>query len=547
MPIVAVNQVGQAGLLLDTPPAEIPANAWSRGINARFYNGVVQAMHGDRRLVSDMPQQPTWGMCVRDDIAVNAKWVIAAGDRVYALEGVTLYDITPATPGTPPAVPSWSGDMLGLQIVMHDSQRTPWWWTDANVSTPMVPLPNWPAGMKAYTIRSFKQVLVALDITKADGKHFPTMVKWSHPADPGFAPPTWNEADETKDAGETVLAETSGACKDCVPLRDVNIIYKSDSVYGMTFIGGVFIFRFYKIFGDWGIPHRNCACEYVTGKHFCFTGTDLVIHDGNQVRSVISGKVKSLLKQITVDQLPACFVCTNPGFSEVWFGFRRSLDGMIAADTAIVYNYQEDTVTLRSLPNYRYIGTGRVDPQALPNQTWDGAPQTWDGAGIMWAEYSQVPAFQRLLGMGDMCLNWTDGLQSIHGPLTLERAYVGIPIRADKPPDFSAMKFVRRVWPRFTGQKGVKIQVTFGSADDVGEEIRWRKPMIFQIGITRKFDITLSGKVMAIRLECDAPSDLPFPPWNINDGAFPTGINGVPVPLWRYSGLDIDVKPVGEM
>jgi hypothetical protein len=466
------------------------------------------------------------------------------------MNGNTLVDITPAVPGDVPSQEEacWSGGTLGLRVVLNNTYGAPWWWQDPDSLAPMIALPNWPTGLKCYTLRSFKQVLVALNITKGND-NYPQMVKWSHPADPGLPPSSWDEADETKDAGETVLAETPGSCVDCVSLRDSNVIYKTDSVWGMQYIGGVFIYRFVKIFGDWGIPNRNCAVEFTAGQHFCFTGSDLYVHDGNTARSVAIGKFKSLVRTITVDQLPTCYVVNNPGFDEVWFCWRRENDGRLGADTALVWNHKDNTMSVRILQDYRYIGTGRVDPNAEAIDTWDVSGNTWDAANVVWAESAQIPAFMRLLGLGPTNLTWVDGTDTMHGPLLLERTYVGIPTRTDKAPDLSAMKFVRRVWPRFVGQTGTQLKVTFGSADSVGEDIKWREPLTFIIGTTRKFDITLSGKVMAIRIEADTMSQptVPYIEDEMDQPRPKADLPATPVGLWRFNGMDIDVKAAGEM
>lgn len=528
MGIVSVALAGQHGIAKDLAPAELPANAWSDGLNVRFNAGEVEAMRGDVELATTAGQ-PRWALPTFNALLEIATWVIPVDSKVYALQGRTLTDISltgaPTVPITEPE--GWTGGVLGTYVVTHDNKRAPWGWTSPVVGTPMVLLPNWPAGMLAYTLRSFKQYLIALGVTKG-GTFYPTMVKWSHPADPGFAPPSWDETDPTKDAGETVLAETPGQCMDCVSLRDVNIIYKRDSVWGMQYIGGVFVFRFYKIFGDFGIPNRNCAVEYISGKHFVFTGTDLIVHDGNSAQSVVTGKMRKFMRDITTEQISTCYVCTNPAMDEAWLCWNNQSSGEPWATVALVYNYKENTLALRELGNYRFIQSGRVDPVAVNGDAWSARSESWDDSGVAWLEYDQIPEYQRLLAVGDGKITWVDGQASPLGTGFLERTYIGIPTRADKAPDLSAMKFVRRVWPRLTGEPGMRLLVTFGSADSVAEDIRWRAPLEFIIGTTRKFDITLSGKVMAVRIECPATT----PP---------------AVGLWKFNGMDIDVKATGEM
>ena len=71
----------------------------------------------------------------------------------------------------------------------------------------------------------------------------------------------------------------------------------------MQFIGGTYVFRFYKIFDDFGIANRDCAVEFSSGKHCVFTGTDLVVHDGQTSLSVVSGKMRKLLRSLDMPQI----------------------------------------------------------------------------------------------------------------------------------------------------------------------------------------------------------------------------------------------------
>jgi len=525
MPIISLPNPGSIGLVQDIPPAELPAGAWSEVRNVRFKQGSVQSMPSDQ-VLQTVPYQPEWCLSIQGALGSTASWVLASDQKAYSLEGQTLTDITPpAVTSLPQDGLNWSGGGLGMVTVLHNAMDAPWAWLSPNPATKMVLLANWPAGMKAYTLRSFKQYLIALQVTKGASYH-PTMVKWSHPADPGTVPVSWDETDPTRDAGEYSLSETPGKCIDCVSMKDLNIIYKQDSVWGMQYIGGTYIFKFFKIFGDFGMPVRGCAAEYSSGKHFVFTGTDLVTHDGNSSKSIADGKVKKMLSEINEEQMACCFVTLHPAQAEVWFCLRRGPATKYAADTAIIWNWQENTLTIRDLPDYRYIAPGRVDSVSSTQAVWATNTATWDTAGVVWAEYADIPAFQRLLGLGDMNLNWVDGLSQQKTPILLERTYVGFPVKSNAPPDLSCRKFVRRVWPRFTGATGTRLYISFGTADSVAESIKWRAPKLFVIGVTRKSDITLSGKVMAMRVTEDPATAGQF--------------------VWKYSGMDIDIEAEGE-
>lgn len=524
MAIVSSASPGGIGLVLDVEPAELAPEAWSEAVNMRFYAKSAKVMGADSQIAAST-EQMEYGIPAQSTSGVGAAWLLSSDTKAWALQGQTLTDVTPtAVAGISGSSLNWSGGNLGSLAFLNNGLQKPWVWMDNNPATPMVELPNWPVNMTAKCLRSFKQYLIALNVSKASAQ-YPTMVKWSHPADPGVVPPSWDEADPTKDAGEFPLSETPGACVDCVPMKDVNIIYKTDSVWGMQLIGGVFIFRFYKIFGDFGMPVRNCAVEYVSGKHFVFTGTDIMIHDGNSSRSIATNKVKKLFRLISASQLASCYVTVHPAMNEVWFCYRQATDGKIAADTALCYNHLDDTWTSRKLPDYRFIGTGVVEPQETAALTWATVTSTWEEAGIAWGEYASIPAYMRLLGMGELTVNWVDGTELGFAPARLERTYVGVPMQTGKAPDLSLNKFISRIWPRFKGVNGTKLTVTFGTSNSVSKDIAWRDPKTFIIGTTEKLDLTLTGKMLGVRIETAVDSP-------VQGG-------------WSYHGFDMSILPAG--
>lgn len=524
MAIVSNALPGTLGLIVDQEPAEIPPGAWSDALNVRFTNGAAKSMLGDKEIVVSL-DQPEWAFPVAASSDTLASWVVCSSDKAYALAWDELVDITPTgVTGIPGNGLVWTGGAIGSAVFVNNGMQVPWAWLDVDPEDPMVTLPNWPSTLRAAVLRSFKNYLIALNITKSSTR-YPSMVKWSHPADAGSVPISWDETDPTRDAGEYPLSETPGECVDLVPLKDVAVIYKSDSVWGMQWIGGVYIFRFFKMFSDFGMPKKDCAVEFAAGKHFVFTGTDAIVHDGVSARSVATGKVKSLFRTISTDQLSTSYVLSHTAMNEVWFCWRRSADGKMAADTALVFNHLDETWALRELNDYRFIGAGPVNAQNSTASVWGGYTGTWGEASLTWGEFTSIPAYKRLLAMSEQGLTWVDGL-TIPLEGKLERTYVGIPVRTNQPPDLTCRKFVTIVWPRFKGEAGQRLLLTFGAAEGVAEEVKWKPTKTFTIGESRKACLTLSGRLIALRIETDPTSE----------------VQGI----WSYHGLDMEVQKLGD-
>ena len=58
MPIVPIENVGQLGIIKDTPPYSIPPNAWSDGNNVRFLDNGVKKIAGYREVMATCPFGP---------------------------------------------------------------------------------------------------------------------------------------------------------------------------------------------------------------------------------------------------------------------------------------------------------------------------------------------------------------------------------------------------------------------------------------------------------------------------------------------------------
>jgi hypothetical protein len=449
-----------------------------------------------------------------------AQWVVLGNTKAKLFTENTLTDITRAAGDyTGQTSDRWSGCVLNGIAVLNNSVDAPQAWLTPTPVTKLTALANWPASTTAACMRSFKQYLVALDVTKG-ATRYPTMVKWSHPADPGTVPSSWDHTDPTKDAGEVPLSETLGACVDCVPLKDVNIIYKTDSVWGMQYIGGAYVFRFYKIFGDWGMPVRDCAIEFLSGQHLVFTGSDIIIHDGNTVRSVVSGRMRDIIRRINAAQLQTCYMVLNAENEEVWFCFRRATDNVLAADTALVYNWIEETVSLRELDDYRCIMAGRLDSPPQTGTTWATAVGSWLERLGIWGAGSILPASRKLFGAGTLKLMGVD-YSTETSPMYVERVGLGVPFKSDKAPDMSSVKFMQRVWPRITGNPGDVVGITLGASMGPGQPTVWEPKRTYIIGTSTKIDCTLTGRTFGIRVESEETLN------------------------WRFTGFDADVRMTG--
>jgi hypothetical protein len=364
---------------------------------------------------------------------------------------------------------------------------------DLNLANKFIDLANWPANTYCKSLRAFRNYLVALNVTKA-GTNYPFMVKWSHPADPGSVPSSWDHTDATKDAGETDLAEGTDPIVDGLQLRDAFMIYKEGSCWRMDYTGGAYVFRFSKVLGTSGALNRNCIVE-VDGFHVVLTGSDVVVHDGQSVVSVLDKQTRRYLFQnIDVDGAGRCFVFKNPFFNEVFICYPSI--GSTSCDMAMVWNYVDKTVSFREIPNLHHAGFGPVDNGLQGLWSQDSAP--WDSDLSLWGGPDFVPGTARtIMASANTKLYLLDASSSFDGYIPsayLERR--GLSFGA--PEQF---KLVRGIRPRIVGSTGQTVNIRIGSSDDPYVAPTWGPLMQHTIGQTVANDCLVSGRYIAVRFE----------------------------------------------
>jgi hypothetical protein len=383
--------------------------------------------------------------------------------------------------------------------------------------------------MTCRALRPFKNYLVAYDVSKTVGgvlTRYPQLVKWSHAADPGSLPISWDEADTRYDTGEFPLADTNGIVVDALPMRDLNVIYKEDSTYLMQYVGGAFIFRFARAFSTIGTLGRNCAAQLPSGEHVVLGFDDIVLHNGTTARSLLDKRRrKDLFSRLDPTYYNRSFVALNARSREVWVCFPEV--GATLPSLAYVWSWLDNTWGIRTLNSPAFAQSGVVAVAGL-STTWDSDSATWTSDGTSWDSLTFNPTDQKLVGAHpntsrlvqyDVGSDWNGTAYTAK----IERTGLGVPFHVNQPPDITSMKFMRAVWPRIDGTTGGRVQISVGAQVNAASPVVWQAPaQDFYIGMNQKIDCRISGRLMAVRFE--APSEVD----------------------WRLHGFDLDIDLIGK-
>lgn len=487
MPIIKIPDTGR-GVNLDLSPEELQAGMWSSVQNMRFANGYASKFKGMAR-VFDVPTiTPHYLTSFQTD--TKRYWIHAGTNKVFADDGTTRTEITPTSAPTGTVDNRWSSTALGGVLVMTNGKDAPYFW-GGDPANDLAPLTNWDAGHRCQSIHTFKNYLVALDITKGSDR-FPYMVKWSTEAVPGSLPSTWDETDLTKAAGEVDLAETPDLIVDALPMGDSLVIYKEKSAYSLRFIGQPFIFQVQRLPGEYGMLSKGCGVVTPKG-HVILSAGDVILNTGQGMETIADGIIRRyIFDNIDSTNYRRAFVTTNPQRNEVLVCF--PFNGSEYCNKAAVWNWQSGSWSLRDLTNATYGASGLINFEV--SKSWTDDTETWADDSTSWNENEYSPNEARLLiattsEIRIFDVGSTDGNATFTG--VLERTGMDFD-------DSFAVKLIRGVRPRIdaTGQTPIVIQV--GAAMVPDAPVKWSAPVTFSVGQDIKADTFAQGRFLALRI-----------------------------------------------
>ena len=529
-----LTEIRPTSVIQDIPPAEVGPEFWTDLRNFYMRVGYAQRISGLSQFFADWTDPAVNVINVQEQ--TSNFWVVMGNSTVQVIDQAgTVSDITPAV--YVPTIEPFEATSTPINgfPVQNFIQSPPTFW-DLNVGNICQPLPGWPTATTARSIRSFKQFLIAMNMVESSNE-FGDKLRWSNAAEPGSVPTEWT-ASPTNEAGDTTLSDTTGGIVDGLSLRGQFIIYKNHSTYLMNFVGGTFVFTFRKFLTTSGILANNCVAE-AEGRHVVMTDGDVLLHDGQNVRSLLDRKLRRFLfLQIDPDNFSNSFVTNYRAAKEVWICFPTQ--GQEFCNLAVVWDYAHDLLSIRELPEtWSHAASGLVlsATQALD---WDSQTDSWDSSSGSWNRAQFTGAFERVLA--SVAVSTQDGFadplgdglsrllfvddtstsrddSAVFGQITRESMDLGTP---------ESLKYVRRVWPRLEGSTGTTLKIRVGVQDDPTAGISWSAQQDFRINEDTFLNFDASGRFISVRIEDDGAP-----------GATPNA-------LWRVHGFDLEYTFQGD-
>jgi hypothetical protein len=487
---IEIPACGSVGVIKDRGSRELPLSGWSDSSNMRFLDGAAQQFYGHGQVYNTPAYAPQYLMPI--NVAGARYWLYATATKQFVVTnsvGVTTHtDITHVT-ARAGVVNQWSGFVFfGVPILnVGDTSKIPMYW-DQDLTHKFGDLTNWPAGVYCKALRQYKNFMIAMNITAA-GVSYPHRMRWSHPADPGSLPSSWDVTDATKDAGQFDVGDDQGPLIDGLGLKNSFILYKEQSTHALDYVGGAFVMNSRKVFGMSGIMNLGCAVEF-DAFHFVVTGSDVVIHDGYTATSVLDKRARRFFFQdIDVDNKNKVHCSKNPFLNEIFVNYPSI--GATSCNKALVYNFVDKTVGFRTLPNVNHMAYGPVDNSLGGTYDQDSDPVDSDLTAYNGPDFTP-DTVRVMMGSADVKLFMLDASASFDG--SLPSAYV-----ERRGVDFGmpeSYKLVTGIRPRITGNVGATVTIKVGAADDINSDPTYTS-MTYTIGEDLKVDCLVSGRYLS--------------------------------------------------
>jgi hypothetical protein len=505
--LISIDDVARHGVLKDAPSTELPPGAWTDALNMSFYDGRARKAAGSKVFKSGTTIAPYSLLPMK--VLTQNFWVYGGLTKVYAILGPNVGDITRTSGGdyTMTTTQRWNGGVLNGVPVLNNGADVPQYWASPALGSPLANLPNWPSTHRAKIIRPYKAYLIAMDITKS-GVSYPALVLWSHTADPGTVPSSWDVTNASVDAGEVPLAEELSAIVDGVQLGEAFVIYKAGSVHLMQSSGDANIFLFRTAFGEFGALAQDCVRE-LKGKHLVVTDDDVLIHDGVNAETVIDARNRrALFSDIDPSYAFRSTLVENHPRSEMLFCYPSN--GSEYLNKAAVWNWQSNTWTFKELPaGVLSVQSSQFGPGGA-SDSWEADSVTWDGESILQWDDPSFAAFGDAIIYGD-----GPGLELVQHDESrfldeagvayesyLERRQCSlVGVKNDGTPryDPTSLKFIRALWPRIEATRGTKIEISIGTQMSSGEPIAWEGPITFHVGEDEFINPLVQGRLISYR------------------------------------------------
>lgn len=498
---------------MDLPPDQVGAEEWTFGQNVVIGNDSTRNATAAIRVWGNPIARPLWlSSC---PFVAAPKVGYASSAALHATDGVNHATITPAAGFTGSAQAHFTGGMFNGLAVFNARSNPPCYW-GGSLASIALPLPGYPVGDRAWSMRPFKYFLVQAGGI-INGVDSPFGVRWSVSAAPGNPPATWAPA-PTNDAGEVTLAGAREGLVDLAPVRDSLLIFEAHATWILNYIGGAYTFGNRKALSTAGLLAPNSWAALGTEVIFVADG-DVLATDSQVTRSILTRRMRTaMFGQLNVAARERVFLTVSAARRQVMIAFPSGTNTY--CDKALVWDFADDNLGIVDLPQYSFaVPTYAMN---VPADNWDADTLAWDDDTTLWdlggfnSSDAYIVAVRPDYGATGAFEATQQQQSSPDGPLECI-------VRKEKMPlgEANRMAHVARIYPKVQGQDGVETFWRVGTSRTPGESTSWGAEQSFVLGRDEKIDVRQTGRYVSVQMR------------TLTDGG------------WQLTGFDVDFRDAG--
>jgi hypothetical protein len=357
---------GRNGFVQDIAEYDAPPESFNEVRNVRFNSIGAVAFSGHRSVLSPAPINPLW---IRVVPPVDfPRWVYADLSRVYVFDDGHI-DIS--RPGGYNGILNerWQGEVFNGVGIFNNTVDVPQMWTAFSSAIPLADLTNWPANLRTKFLRPYKNFIMAGFLTE-NGNDHPFRLRWSHPADPGTVPSSWQVGNPIYDSGEMELSETDDYIVDGRTLGENFMVYKQKTAHMVFPTRDSFIMGQRTVISGRGALTRDCIQD-IPGGHFVAGIDDVYVHTGQKGSevSLFEAKLRKwVYNQIDASNFFNCYTVDYRAENEIWFCFPEA--GEIYPTIAVIWNKVTGGIGIRDIQASPFMWSGPVDERTDDGDIW---------------------------------------------------------------------------------------------------------------------------------------------------------------------------------
>jgi len=524
MALVPVKELGSTGVVTDIPPSRLPPNAFSRAKNVRFDEMSVTRSPVFRTIKDTLAFDPRHVVNIVPT-AGGFSTIVMASDTFQIKEYVngTVHDRNGSISLLNSSLATYTSTSLADIDYLNRVDRIPVYRGAAGGN--FADLPHWDSGWRTESLKAFGDFLLGIGMTEGSTA-YSQRVRWSDIALANSVPGSWDASDTTKSAGFNDLVQLGTPLIDGAALGVNFILYSSDQVWLMEFVGGTFIFNFRKLFDGCGVVNQNCVVE-VDSLHFVFDRDDIYKHDTHTKVSICDQRVKDyIFAGMDTSKYDRCFVAHNHSVEEIMFCYvsRDDMAEFTSGDRcnrAAVFNYRTETWSFVDLPNVSDSTTGNVASAT----SYANAVGSYSVAGGTY--HSQASGFNQHLLFVTKSVS-ADGITSdkLYGLDFADSSSLSFPtdssankapflertgIDLDEQSPLVGFKYISKFTPQVTTSNSNKLfNFSFGASNLIDDGPVYETTVSFNSAIDHKIDSRASGRYLSYKMTIDDTKDFNF-------------------------------------